>query len=173
MKYCGRLSSLVKRCTPRLAWHLPILHFILSDRRTEVKAFSVRPILAARALAVKRDGAAITAATASIRIRQLAACPAEASATLPFVQLWRRARTSCRCRQQGQLAAMVQAARTVGLVGLKLMSWSLLMLLLSCSGCDLRHGYERCQWRPEDLDEGLDALLDRCVAKCYFRRRQA
>ncbi|KAK9893609.1 RAI1-domain-containing protein [Cystobasidium minutum MCA 4210] len=32
-------------------------------------------------------------------------------------------------------------------------------------GCDLRFGYERCVWRPEDIDEGLDALLASLLAR--------
>ena len=27
-------------------------------------------------------------------------------------------------------------------------------------GIDLRYGFERCIWRSDELDEGLDALLD-------------
>lgn len=33
------------------------------------------------------------------------------------------------------------------------------------SGVDLRNAYERCRWRPEDIDEGLDALLDSLLAR--------
>ena len=27
-------------------------------------------------------------------------------------------------------------------------------------GLDLRDGFDRCTWRPEELDESLDALID-------------
>lgn len=36
-------------------------------------------------------------------------------------------------------------------------------------GLDLRDGFDRCTWRPEELDESLDALIDTYGSSNYGR----